>query len=83
LSLQDEGSETIHVLGYHSHGPDSLLDLGDYRTMAKKRALSLGVLGVDMNDGLNEAVGPGKAGFDSKWSYTCHVTSHPTLSYAT
>jgi hypothetical protein len=70
LPLQDEVSRATHVLDYHSHGPDTILDLVDYEIMAKRRALSFMVLGVDMIDGRNEAVRSGKAGFDMTWSYT-------------
>jgi len=45
LPLQDEVSRAIHVLDYRSHGPDALLDREDYESVAKRRALALGILG--------------------------------------
>lgn len=45
LPLEYEVSRGPHVLDYHNHGPDALLDLEDYESLAKKRALSHGILG--------------------------------------
>jgi hypothetical protein len=35
LPVQDDRSRATHVLDYHSHGPDTLLDHKDYETTAK------------------------------------------------
>lgn len=45
LPLRDEQSRAPHVRDYHSHGPDALLHLEDYESVAKRRALALGILG--------------------------------------
>lgn len=50
----------IHELHYLSHGLDTFLDLENHNIVAKKRTLSLGVLGVDMNDGRTRRLGPGR-----------------------